>query len=187
MSNSDVFKPASSTKKAVAPSSSVKEKIADAGAEMKQRAGEALQSSADTARDTLGEASDAAREVANDAMDQFHDKARGQQQSGADFVERLAGNFREAAGAFEKDVPFAARGIQSAADYVQDAASKIRRQPPRPRGRSNRFCQAAARGLSGHIGSGRLRSSTLSEGVGRHLIVVTSEERGSGLEVQRIR
>lgn len=126
MSNSDVFKPASSTKKAVAPSSSVKEKIADAGAEMKQRAGEALQSSADTARETLGEASDAAREVANDAMDQFHDKARGQQQSGADFVERLAGNFREAAGAFEKDVPFAARGIQSAADYVQDAASKIR-------------------------------------------------------------
>jgi hypothetical protein len=32
----------------------------------------------------------------------------------------------EAARAFERDVPFAARGINSAADYVEDAAEKIR-------------------------------------------------------------
>jgi hypothetical protein len=32
----------------------------------------------------------------------------------------------EAARAFESDVPFAARGINSAADYVEDAAEKIR-------------------------------------------------------------
>src|SRR5919201_882401 len=46
--------------------------------------------------------------------------------TGADFVGKLAGDIREAARAFEKDVPFAARGINSAAEYVDEAAEKIR-------------------------------------------------------------
>jgi hypothetical protein len=41
-------------------------------------------------------------------------------------VGRLAGNIRQAAHAFESDAPFAARGINSAADYVEDAAERIR-------------------------------------------------------------
>lgn len=126
MSDSDISKSAGSSRKAGGSSGSVKEKIGDAGAEMKQRAGDAVQESLDTARDKFSEASDAAKGVADDALNQFQDRTRGQQQSGADFVERLAGNFREAAGAFEKDVPFAARGIQSAADYIEGAAEKIR-------------------------------------------------------------
>ena len=53
-------------------------------------------------------------------------KLREQQQSGADFIVRFAGNIREAARPFENEAPFAARGINSAADYVEDAAEKIR-------------------------------------------------------------
>src|SRR3569833_2340835 len=64
----------------------LRDQIGDAGAEMKQRAGDAFQASADLARD----------------------------------------KFREAGRAFETDVPFAARGMYSAADYVEDAALKIR-------------------------------------------------------------
>ena len=59
-------------------------------------------------------------------MDQIQNQAREQQRSGADFIERLAGNIREAGRAFQSDVPFAARGIDSTADYVEDAAQKIR-------------------------------------------------------------
>jgi hypothetical protein len=99
----------------------LKDQMADAGAEMKQRAGDALQASTDVARDKFKEAAGAAKDVASGTVDQSE-----QQRSGADFVERLAGNIREAARAFESDAPFAARGINSAAEYVDDAAEKIR-------------------------------------------------------------
>ncbi|MGX1167931.1 ElaB/YqjD/DUF883 family membrane-anchored ribosome-binding protein [Bradyrhizobium sp. USDA 372] len=104
----------------------IKEQMSDAGAEVKQRAGDAFRASADVARDKFGEAADAAKGVAEGTMDQIQSQAREQQRSGADFVERLAGNIREAGRAFESDVPFAARGIGAAADYVEDAAQKIR-------------------------------------------------------------
>jgi hypothetical protein len=64
--------------------------------------------------------------MASGTAEQVGDHARDKQRSSADFIERLAGNIREAGRAFENDVPFAARGIDSAADYVDDAAEKIR-------------------------------------------------------------
>jgi gas vesicle protein len=107
-------------------SQNLKEQVADAGAEVKQRAGDALRASTDVARDKFKEATDAARDVASGTADQLQDQAREQQRSGADFIERFAGNIREAARPFENEAPFAARGINSAADYVEDAAEKIR-------------------------------------------------------------
>lgn len=104
----------------------LREQIGDAGAEMKQRAGDAFQATADLARDKFGEAADAAKGVAEGTVDQIQSQAREQQRSGADFIARLGGNIREAGRAFETDVPFAARGIDSAADYVENAAQKIR-------------------------------------------------------------
>ncbi|MCP3395442.1 hypothetical protein NLM27_42795 [Bradyrhizobium sp. CCGB12] len=104
----------------------MKEQIGDAGAEMKQRAGDAFQASADLTREKFSEAADAAKGVAEGAVDQIQSQAREQQQSGADFIARLSDNIREAGRAFETDVPFAARGIDSAADYVENAAQKIR-------------------------------------------------------------
>jgi hypothetical protein len=124
MSDPDVIKPANTKKKN--PSGDLKQQIGDAGAQLKQRAGEALQASADTAREKFSEAADAAQDVANGTVDQIKSRTREQQQSGADYIERLAGNFRQAAGAFENDVPFAARGINSAADHAEEAAAKIR-------------------------------------------------------------
>ncbi|MBW7966137.1 hypothetical protein [Bradyrhizobium sp. BR 10261] len=126
MSDSDVIKPANFNKGKNNSSTSLKDQVGDAGAEMKQRATEALQASADMARDRFSEASDAAKDVASGTVDQIQERAREQQRAGADFIERLAGNFRQAAGAFETDVPFAARGINSAADYVEEAAAKVR-------------------------------------------------------------
>ncbi|MBR0989649.1 hypothetical protein JQ580_02840 [Bradyrhizobium japonicum] len=127
MSNSDLNKTSGSTKgRDTSPITNIKGQMDDAGAEMKQRAGDALQASSDLARDKFKEATDAAKEVADGAMDKIEGEAGQKQQAGADFVDRLAGNFREAARAFEKDVPLAARGINSAADYVEDAATKIR-------------------------------------------------------------
>lgn len=107
-------------------SQNLKDQVADAGAEIKQRAGDALRSSTDTAREKFREAADAAKGAAAGAADGLQDQAREQQRSGADFVGKLAGNIREAARAFENDVPFAARGINSAAEYVDQAADKIR-------------------------------------------------------------
>src|SRR3954453_13123257 len=107
-------------------SQDLKDQVADAGAEIKQRAGDALRTSTETARDKFKEAADAAKEAAAGAADRFQDQAREQQRSGADFVGRFAGNIRDAARAFENDVPFAARSINSAAEYVDEAADKIR-------------------------------------------------------------
>jgi gas vesicle protein len=104
----------------------LKDQMAEAGATVKQRADEAFQATADVAQDKFKEAGDAAKDLASGTMDQIRGQAREQQRSGAEFIERLAGNVREAARAFESDVPFAARGINSAADYVEDTAEKIR-------------------------------------------------------------
>jgi hypothetical protein len=104
----------------------LKDQMQEAGAAVKQRAGDAFQASVDVAQDKFKEAGDAAKNLASGTMDQIQGHAREQQRSGAEFVERFAGNVREAARAFESDVPFAARGINSAADYVEDAAEKIR-------------------------------------------------------------
>jgi ElaB/YqjD/DUF883 family membrane-anchored ribosome-binding protein len=102
------------------------DQVVEAGAEMKQRAGDALRASTDVARDKFKEAADAAKDVASGTVDQFQDQAHEKQRSGADFIDRFAGNIREAARAFENDAPFAARGINSAAEYVEDSAEKIR-------------------------------------------------------------
>lgn len=107
-------------------SQNLKDQAADAGAEMKQRAGDALRASTDVARDKFKEAADAAKDVAAGTADRLQDKAGEQQRTGADFVGRLAGDIRDAARAFENDAPFAARSINSAADYVDEAAEKIR-------------------------------------------------------------
>src|SRR6476660_138675 len=104
----------------------LKDQVVDAGAEMKQRAGDALRTSTDIARGKFKEAADAAKDVASGTADQLQGHTREKQRSGADFIERFAGNIREAARAFESDAPFAARGIDSAAEYVEDAAEKIR-------------------------------------------------------------
>jgi hypothetical protein len=107
-------------------SQDLKDQVADAGAEIKQRAGDVLRTSTDTAREKFKEAADAAKDAAAGAADRFQDQAGEQQRSGADFVSRFAGNIRDAARAFENDLPFAARGINSAAEYVDEAAEKIR-------------------------------------------------------------
>ena len=106
-------------------SQNLKDQVVDAGAEMKQRAGDALRASADIARDTF-KAADAAKDVASGTTDQLQGQAREKQRLGAEFIERFAGNIREAARAFQNDAPFAARGIDSAAEYGEDAAEKIR-------------------------------------------------------------
>ena len=127
MSDLDLTKKTNFTQNQNAGSSQrLKDQMADTGAEMKQRAGDALQASTDVARDKFREAADTAKDVASGTADQIEDQARDKQRSGADFVERIAGNIREAARAFESDAPFAARGINSAAGYVDDAAEKIR-------------------------------------------------------------
>jgi hypothetical protein len=104
----------------------LKDQFADAGAELKQRAGDAFRATADVAKDKFKEAADAAKDAASGTADHLQDQARQQQRTGADFIERFAENIREASRAFESDAPFAARGINTAAEYVQDAAEKIR-------------------------------------------------------------
>jgi hypothetical protein len=104
----------------------LKDQVADAGAEVKQRAGDALRASTDLARDKLNEATEAAKDLASETADRLQDRVREQQRSGADFIARFASNIREAAHAFENDAPFAVRGINSAADYVEGAGEKIR-------------------------------------------------------------
>jgi len=123
---SDLDQKTNSQNKNTGSPQNLKDQMVDAGAEMKQRAGDALRTSTDIARGKFKDAADAAQDVASGTADQLQGQAREKQRSGADFIERFAGNIREAARAFESDAPFAARGIDSAAEYVEDAAEKIR-------------------------------------------------------------
>ena len=107
-------------------SQNLKGGVVDAAAERKQRAGDTMSASTDTARDKFNNAADAAKDVASGTVDRLQGQAHEKQRSGADFIERFAGNIREAGRAFQNDAPFAARGIDSAAEYVEDAAEKIR-------------------------------------------------------------
>lgn len=102
------------------------DKLQEAGADMKQRATEAYNAAADTAREKFGEVSSAARETASQAADKVKEQIGEQQSAGADYAKRFAGNIRDAAKAFEQDIPIAARTIESAAGYVEDAAEKMR-------------------------------------------------------------
>jgi hypothetical protein len=126
MSDLDLNKTNPPQKKIPGSSQKLKDQVADAGANLKQRAADALKASTEVAEDKLQKAADAANDVASGAADRFQDQVKEQHRSGADFVERVAGNIRNAARAFESDAPFAARGINSAAEYVEDAAEKIR-------------------------------------------------------------
>jgi hypothetical protein len=126
MSELDLNKTNVSQNKKTGSSQDLSDQVAEAGAELKQRAGDALKTSADVAQDKLKEAANAAKEVASGAADRVQDQVHEQQRSGAEFIERFATNIRDAARAFESDAPFAARSINSAAEYVEDAAGKIR-------------------------------------------------------------
>jgi len=126
MSDLDLKKTNFSQKKNPGSSSNLKDQVTDAGAELKQRANDALKASTDVAQDKLKDAADIAKDLTTGVADHVQNQVQQQQRSGADFVQRFAGNIRNAARAFESDAPFAARGINSAAEYVEDAAEKIR-------------------------------------------------------------
>ena len=104
----------------------LKDQVADAGAELKQRAGDALKASTDVARGQASRSGGCRQGRGLRGRGPCSGSGHEQQRSGADFVERFADNIRDAARAFESDAPFAARGINSAAEYVEDAAEKIR-------------------------------------------------------------
>jgi len=116
----------SRNQKTTGSSQNIKEQVRGAGADIKQRASEALQATSDTAQEAYQGATEAAKDLASEAKDKIEDQARQQQQTGAEYVNKFAGNIREAARAFEEDAPFAARGINSVAEYVEEAAEKIR-------------------------------------------------------------
>ena len=109
------------------PSQSLKDQASDASAEMKQRAGDAFEGIRRMSRETNSRKRlTPPRTWRQGAADRLQDQASEQQRTGADFVGRLAGNIRDAARAFENNAPFAARSINSAAEYVDGAADKFR-------------------------------------------------------------
>lgn len=102
------------------------DKFQQAGEDVKQRASDAFDVTSDAAREKLDELGAAARETADSTTEQVKEKVGEQQHAGADYAMRFAGNIRSAAKAFERDTPIAAHTIEMAADYVEEAAEKMR-------------------------------------------------------------
>jgi len=102
------------------------DKLQQAGQDVKQRTSDALSSASDVAREKLNELGTAAQETAARATDKIKEQVGAKQDAGADYAQRFAENIRNAAQAFEKDTPLAARTIEMAAGYVEDAAEKMR-------------------------------------------------------------
>lgn len=91
------------------------EKLQQTGEDVKQRASDAYNATADAARERFDQFGTAASQAAEKV-----------QHVGADYAIRFADNIRGAAKSFEQDSPIAARTIELAAGYVEDAAEKIR-------------------------------------------------------------
>lgn len=106
--------------------SGMTEKLQQTGEDLKERASEAYNATADAARESFDQLGAAARETASRAADKMGEQVSAQQHAGADFVVRFAENIRNAAKAFEQDTPVAARSIEMAAGYVEEAADKMR-------------------------------------------------------------
>ena len=104
----------------------LKDKVADLGNEVRQRAGDAFDTSTGVAKDKLNELAGVAKDVASQAAEKVSKEVGAQQAVGADFIGRFAENIKNSAKAFEQDAPFAAKGIDMAASYVGDAADMIR-------------------------------------------------------------
>jgi hypothetical protein len=102
------------------------DKVQRAGEDVKQRASDAFDATSEAARKKADELGDAAKETASHAAGKTKERLREQQRAGADYAMRFAGNMRGAARAFEQDTPFAARSIELAADYIEDAAQQMR-------------------------------------------------------------
>ena len=102
------------------------DKLQQTGEDVKQRASDALNTTSDMAREKLDELGSAARETAGQAADKVKEQVEAQQEAGADYAQRFAQSIRSAAKAFEQDTPIAARTIEAAANYVEDAAEKMR-------------------------------------------------------------
>lgn len=107
-------------------SQALSDKLERASEDVKQRASDAFAATSEAAREKLDEAATAARETADHATDKMKEQISMQQRAGADYTSRFAENIRGAAKAFEHDTPIAARAIEMAADYVEDAADKMR-------------------------------------------------------------
>ncbi len=108
------------------PSQGLTDKLQRAGEDVKQRASDAFAATSDAAREKLDELAGAAKETASHAADKVKEQIGVQQDAGADYARRLADNIRGAAKSFEQDTPIAARTMEMAAGYVEDAAEKIR-------------------------------------------------------------
>lgn len=102
------------------------DKLRQAGEDVTQRASDAVSATSDLAREKLDELGTVAKETAGQAAEKIKEQVGAQQRAGADYAQRFAQNIRGAARAFEQDTPIAARTIEMAADYVEDAAGKIR-------------------------------------------------------------
>jgi hypothetical protein len=97
-------------------------KLQQAGKDVKERVSEAASAATDTAK----QAGAAARKTVSHAGDKLQEQLSAKQNAGADYAQRFAHNIRGAAQAFSQDTPAAARAIEMAAGYVEDAATKMR-------------------------------------------------------------
>jgi ElaB/YqjD/DUF883 family membrane-anchored ribosome-binding protein len=96
------------------------------GEAMKDKASETLSATSDMAREKLDELGSVARDAADKAADKIKEQVGQQQHAGADYAHRFAENLRNAAHAFDAETPIAARAIEAAAGYIDDAADKVR-------------------------------------------------------------
>lgn len=94
--------------------------------DIKTMASDALSSTSEMAREKLDDLGSSARDAAAHATSKIQEQADEQRRMGADYAGKFAENLRNAAHAFDQDAPFAARLIQTAADYVDDAGAKMR-------------------------------------------------------------
>jgi hypothetical protein len=104
----------------------LKNKAVELGQQIQDQAQETVR----VASEKLREATDAAKDAASTAAGKIQGSAAQRQASGADYLMRFADHMREASQIFAIDAPLAQRGIATAADFVDNAAIKLREGTP---------------------------------------------------------
>ena len=167
------------------------------GAEMKQRAGDALRASTDMARDKFKEAADAAKDVASGTADQIEDQAREKQRSGARFHRAICRQHPRSGPRLRERRTFRCPRHQFRRRICRGCRRENpQRELPRPRRQCDRFRETPARRIPWDLGARGLCGSALPQGIRRrprlHRAAIRTRRHlrsapmhGAGLHLQR--
>ena len=163
-------------------SQNLKDQVVDAGAEMKQRAGDALRASTDIARDKFKEAADAAKDVASGTADQTPGPGAREAAVGRRFHRAICRQHPRSGPRLRERRTFRCPRHQFRRRICRGCRRENpQRELPRPRRQCDRFRETPARRIPWDLGARGLCGSALPQGIRRRRLIFIAQRYEPGV------